>query len=154
MVDRMTIERLRDILDAYGADPLHWPPNERITAQAFAARDPRAVALVAEAEALDRLLDMAPVQAPSAALAARVLARRPKVSWLQSLWRDLFPGTPAWRPALGLCAALMMGVGVQAAAADRLGLNESGDIAATSDDTATDIAPLSGGETISEEDVL
>jgi hypothetical protein len=154
MVDRMTIERLRDILDAYGADPLRWPAGERIAAQAFAAREPRAAALVAEAAMLDGLLDAVPAQAPSAALTARVLAARPKVSRLRALWNDLFPGTPLWRPAAGLAAALVLGIGVQAAAADRLGLNETGDVATTSEDAETGFAPLSGGMAISEEDVL
>lgn len=148
----MTIERLMQILDAYGADPLRWPAIERIAAQALAARDRRAAALVAEAEALDSLLDLAPSHAPDAALAARVLAGRPKRSRLRALWADLFPGTPGWAPALGLAAALAVGVGVQAAAADTLGLNDSGDVTVT-DDSTSDIAPLSG-EAISEEDVL
>ncbi len=154
MADTMTIERLTEIVDAYGADPLRWPAAERIAAQAFAARDARAAAVVAQAQLLDGLLDAVPAQAPSAALTARVLASRPKVSRLRALWNDLFPGTPLWRPAAGLAAALVLGVGVQAAAADRLGLNETGEVITTLDDRQTDIAPLSGGTAISEEDVL
>ncbi len=148
----MNIERLADILDAYGGDPLRWPEGERLAAQALAARDPRAAAMAAEAEALDALFDAAPTHAPGPALVARVLARRPR----PSLWREMFPGMGAWKPAMGFALALAVGVGVQSAAAERLGLTEtaaivSGETHAADDDALT---PLGGGEALSEEDVL
>lgn len=149
----MKTERLAEILDAYGGDPLRWPEAERLAAQGLAARDPRAAAMVAEAEALDALFDGAPAEAPSAALMARVLARRPR----PSLWRELFPEMPAWRPAAGFALALAVGVGVQSAAAERLGLTfgEETEISSDEGETATEIlSPLSGGEVIYEEDVL
>lgn len=155
MVDKMTIGRLGEVLDAYGSDPLRWPAEERLALQALAARDPHAAAMIEEAESLDRLLNLAPVEAPSAALTARVLAGRPKPSLgtrLASVWTDLFPGTAAWKPALGFVAALAMGTGLQAAAADQLGLTESADVATTSQ-TDT-MAPLTGYEPVSEEDIL
>lgn len=150
-MNAMNIERLTEILDAHGGDPLRWPEAERLAGQALAARDPRAAAMLAEAEALDVLIDAAPSHAPGAALVARVLARRPR----PSLWRELFPSVPAWRPALGFTMALALGVGVQSAAADRLGLSDTTTVAATeltSDDDG--LTPLGGGETLSEEDVL
>ncbi len=145
----MNIERLAAILDAYGADPLHWPESERLAAQAFVARENRAQVLVAEAEALDRLLDCAPSEAPSAALVDRVLARAPRRRGFGAFWRDLFPGQPAWRPTLGLAAALAVGIGVQSAAADQLGIGSSDEVAVSSEGWA----PL-GAEAIAEEDVL
>jgi len=149
----MKIERLAEILDAYGGDPLRWPEAERLAAQGLAARDPRAAAMVAEAEALDALFDAAPVEAPSAALMARVLARRPR----PSLWREIFPEMSAWRPAVGFALALVVGVGVQSAAADRLGLTMEDETEISSEDggSNTDVlGPLGSGETIYEEDVL
>jgi hypothetical protein len=145
----MNIERLTAILDAYGADPLHWPEGERLAAQAFVARDRAAQVLVAEAEALDNLLDCAPSAMPSAALVERVLARAPRRRGLGAMWARLFPEQPAWRPAVGLAAALVMGFGVQSAAADQLGIMSGEDVAVSDDGWA----PL-GSEAIAEEDVL
>ncbi|MFT3809219.1 MAG: hypothetical protein QM698_04825 [Micropepsaceae bacterium] len=148
----MKTERLAEILDAYGGDPLRWPEAERLAAQGLAARDPRAAAMVAEAEALDALLGAAPADAPGAALTARVLARRPR----PSLWRELFPNAGVWKPAAGFAMALAVGVGVQSAAADQLGLNVNDEVV-ISDETGGDdttLTPLSGGEGWSEEDVL
>lgn len=145
----MNIERLTAILDAYGADPLHWPEGERLAAQAFVAREKRAQALVAEAETLDSLLDCAPSAMPSAALVETILARAPRPSGFAGLWTRLFPGQPVWRPAVGLAAALVMGIGVQSAAADQLGIGGSDDITVSYDGWA----PL-GSEAIAEEDVL
>jgi hypothetical protein len=52
----MTLERLRNLLDAYGADPAHWPDDERATMQALIAASAPARAALAEAAALDALL--------------------------------------------------------------------------------------------------
>ncbi len=146
----MKTERLAEILAAYGGDPLRWPEAERLAAQGLAARDPRAAAMVAEAEALDALFDAAPVDPPSAALTARVLAKRPR----PSLWRDLFPNAGVWKPALGFAMALAVGVGVQSAAADQLGLNDEVVSTSTESTDGDGLTPLSGGEELSEEDVL
>jgi hypothetical protein len=156
MTGRMTIERLRDILDAYGGDPLRWPQAERLEAQRLAAHDSVAAALVTEAMAFDGLLDFAPSTEPSRALMASVLAARPKpgpIGWLAGLWRDLFPGTATWKPAVGFALALALGVGVQSAAVGQLGLTDSVD-PVSADQASIILAPLSGAETIAEEDLL
>ena len=148
----MKTERLAEILAAYGGDPLRWPEAERLAAQGLAARDPRAAAMVAEAEALDALFDLAPVDAPSAGLTARVLDRRPR----PTLWRELFPNTAFWKPAAGFAITLALGVGLQSAAADQLGLDLTDDVAVSDQavDDQTTLTPLSGGQALSEEDVL
>ena len=138
---RMTIERLAGILDAYGADPLRWPEGERLAAQAFAARDANAAALVAEAQLFDALLDEAPGLAASPALAEAVLARRPGRTWIARLWNEIFPAMPVWRPVLGFAAAVALGFGLQTAAADRLGFDEPARIVAS--DGSEMLAPLS-----------
>jgi hypothetical protein len=52
----MTLDRLRLLIDAYGADPARWPEPERAGAATLLAASDEARALVAEAAALDRLL--------------------------------------------------------------------------------------------------
>jgi len=156
MIETMTIERLSTMLEAYGGDPLRWPELERAAALGLIGRDPAAARMQDEAQALDVVLDCAPASLPDATLAARILAVRPRPSIgarVRDLWAELFPQSPSWAPALGLVAALALGTGVQAAAAGRLGLDDLGEVAA-SDDADADIAPLSGGVTIAEEDVL
>jgi anti-sigma factor RsiW len=54
------LQELNRLLEAYGADKVRWPAADRIRLSSFIAIDPRGKAAVAEAAALDRLLDMAP----------------------------------------------------------------------------------------------
>lgn len=51
--DDMTARRFRDILDAYGADPVRWPDGEREAARVFAAAHAEAGAWLADARSLD-----------------------------------------------------------------------------------------------------
>lgn len=156
MTEAMTIERLSALLDAYGGESLRWPEHERTAALGLIGRDPAAARMLDEARALDVVLDCAPALLPDAALVARILAARPRPSIgarVRDLWAELFPQSPSWAPALGLVAAMALGTGVQAAAAGRLGLDDLGE-AVASDDADADIAPLSGGTAIAEEDVL
>ena len=53
----LSADRFKAIVDAYGADPLHWPDAERDAALRFLAEDARAQAWLDEARALDALLD-------------------------------------------------------------------------------------------------
>ena len=53
----MTIEALREMLDAYGGDPDRWPVRDRDAAEALIARDPQAAAMQADAAALDAMLN-------------------------------------------------------------------------------------------------
>lgn len=68
--------RFRAILDAYGGDPKRWPLEERAAAAAFAAT-PAGASARAEAEALDRVLDLSAPAPPSDLLARRILAAAP-----------------------------------------------------------------------------
>jgi hypothetical protein len=77
----MNETRLLELIDAYGADPERWPAGERPAALALLARSAAARTALAEASALDHLLDAAPAPvAPTADLAARVLARAPRAA--------------------------------------------------------------------------
>jgi hypothetical protein len=89
----MTSQRFAQIVDAYGADPRRWPPDERAAAQAFAqARPEEAQARLHAAAALDACLAADVVEPAGRALQRRIVAsakapRKPRpliarpVSW-------------------------------------------------------------------------
>jgi hypothetical protein len=116
MTELMTLERLRTLIAAYGANPARWPLAERPAAEAFLARSPEARAALADAEPLDTLLDAVPALSPSPVLRAAVLADMPRltrsgrIGWWDSLRSLLieFGGLPAVRPLL--IASLMLGL--------------------------------------------
>lgn len=92
----VTMKRLVELLEAYGAAPERWPESERAAAEELLARSDAARALQREAAALDRLLDALPPVAPSAVLRDRVLAAAPKRR----------PAALAWRRALTVAVPL------------------------------------------------
>ena len=55
--DREALERL---LDIYGADRTRWPARERLRFASVVSEDKAAAQLLAQADALDRLLEQAP----------------------------------------------------------------------------------------------
>ena len=80
----MTIAELERLLDVYGSDRTRWPVEARASAGHLAARDRAARRLLAEAEALDRALERAPLPtlAQEAAMAERIVAaarRSPRI---------------------------------------------------------------------------
>lgn len=74
----MDRERFEVLLDAYGADFRRWPADARAAGEAFAAQDAAAGALLREAQALDRALDLAAGAPDTSALASRILAATPR----------------------------------------------------------------------------
>lgn len=62
MQDRREEERqaLEHLLEVYGADRTRWPARERLRIAGFVSEDGEARRMLAEAAALDRLLDLAP----------------------------------------------------------------------------------------------
>ena len=128
MRNEMTLERLREIVEAYGASPARWPQGERPAAEALASSSPEAQSLVAEAARFDALLDMAPAEAPSAALTERLMAARPRAvaplvparpqkekGFLRGLLETVWPYGSAAFPAGTLAAALVMGIALGSA---------------------------------------
>lgn len=107
----MTEDRVRDLLAAYGADAERWPEAEREPARRLVESDPGLASEIAEAAALDTLLDAMPVPAPSPALRVRLKAipDRAPARWADRL-AALWPFGPPWRPAAGLVAAALVGV--------------------------------------------
>ena len=80
----MTLADFERLLDVYGGDRTRWPAEARAAAAQLVARDARARRMLAEAEALDRVLERAPLPslAIEAALAERIVAaaqRSPRI---------------------------------------------------------------------------
>lgn len=80
----MTIAEFERLLDVYGSDRTRWPVEERASAGHLVARDRSARRLLAEAEALDRALERAPLPtlAQEAAIVERIVAaarRTPRI---------------------------------------------------------------------------
>ena len=107
----MTIERLKALAEAYGADLRRWPASERPFAESLVAIDPAARAALEEAAALDVLLDASARPTPSAALAARILAAAPKAREARAhLGRIFWFLGAGW--AAAACAGVVAGVGL------------------------------------------
>jgi hypothetical protein len=88
-IKSMTMAEFARLLDVYGAERTRWPGEARAAAAVLMASDTEARRLVAEAQALDRLLDRAPVPdaAVETALAERIVAaaqRSPRIVRLPS----------------------------------------------------------------------
>ena len=95
----MDAARFEAIVAAYGADPERWPQAERAEADAFAAK-PEAASTLAQARALDALLDASDEPSPlNLTFVRRALAARPKP--LSQL---------PWRPAAALAASALIGL--------------------------------------------
>ncbi len=123
----MTPDRVRSIIDAYGANPKRWPQHERYAALALIQHDTLLAAYRDEAAQLDALMT-ASRPTVSAALLNAVLAAapsprsqnavsksRPFASHILGTARALWPELPLWQPAIGLAASLAIGIFVGAA---------------------------------------
>lgn len=120
----MTIERLRQILDAFGADPARWPKTERDGALALLANSREAQRLRDEARRLDSLLNEAgeaiELRLDAKGLVAAITEATANVHRLPKSSRRKFPLTGAWPGFAGLAAAAAAGfiVGWMGLAAD------------------------------------
>lgn len=68
------LARLEQVLDTYGADPSRWPVPERAALEVLVETQHQARKLLSEAQALEHVLDAAPVVKASDALKARIVA--------------------------------------------------------------------------------
>ncbi|HET7156863.1 MAG TPA: hypothetical protein VFI87_16000 [Hyphomicrobiaceae bacterium] len=80
----MTLADFERLLNVYGGDRTRWPTEARAAAAQLVARDAKARRTLAEAEALDRVLERAPLPslAVEAALAERIVTaaqRSPRI---------------------------------------------------------------------------
>jgi len=109
----MTMERLRTILSAYGAEPTRWPAAERMAAEALLARSAEARSALGEARALDTTLDRMALSPPSldaVALAAAASATpQPRRQAVRSR-PSLFGVRLGWTSFAGLAVAGVAGL--------------------------------------------
>lgn len=106
----MTPGRLQELLDAYGADPARWPPDERDTALALIKRSP-AVRAQAERDAvfdamLNRWRDPPVPTIDARALTAQITGTAQRVVQQRAGRRWPVLG---WPNAMGLAAAALAG---------------------------------------------
>jgi hypothetical protein len=123
MTEKMTrvaagLEGLDQVLDRFGSDRTRWPAPVRRDFAGLLATSPEAQARLREAEALDRLLDLAPQPAiDTRALADRIMAAavketpavsppRARVAWAQRRGRA---AEAQWPSAALLAASLVLG---------------------------------------------
>jgi hypothetical protein len=117
--DRLTLTRFERILDAFGAEPDHWPATERARAVALLASSLPARRALRQAQLLDRTLarfNVAPSVAGEADRLAALLSRAPQLqprrgpATLIAEWLgvDVRPGL-LWPQAIGLAAAMLFG---------------------------------------------
>lgn len=108
MTEPLTIGRFRALAHAYGGVVARWPEPYRGDA-ALLSRHPEAAAILAEATALDGLLDEWRVPAPQRALADRIAATGPA--------GRSFGRARLWWSAIGIATALAGAAAGTAAAA-------------------------------------
>lgn len=96
--DRQALERL---LEVYGADRTRWPARERLRFASLVAEDDASRRLLAEATALDSLLDLAPKASAARehALKERIVAAalRQAEPRFAVVARSTESGAPGWR---------------------------------------------------------
>ena len=125
----MTPDRVRELIDAYGALEHRWPAGERARAAALVAGAVSLLAYQQEAASLDQLLDQAPQSDIPDYLVDSILAnaarRRARTSTadvrhhgfiakVRGVFDQILPDVPLWQPAVGFAASLAMGVWVGA----------------------------------------
>lgn len=100
----MTLDRFEDLAGLLGPDLARWPEAERGAAQAFMAANPQAArAALAQASALNDLLESARDAVPGLALYDAVIASAPAA---HNVAHD---AAPRWS-AMAAAAALLVGV--------------------------------------------
>ena len=111
----ISVERVLDIIAAYGAQPFGWPQDERDAAEALIKAEPTHFAdALAEAHMLDETFAAEPIVDPSPMLSDVILAGSPskiqtRAGWFADLRHALFPQRTRW-PAGAALASLAMGL--------------------------------------------
>ena len=111
--NNMTIADLEHLLDVYGSDRTRWPVDARTSAGQLATRDRAARRLLGEAEALDRVLERAPLPslAKEAALADRIMSaaqRSPRIVRIEETLRRQPPRRRERDPLAGCSCQVAM----------------------------------------------
>ena len=105
----MNPDRFRDLLDAYGGDENHWPPEQRAAMRSLYTGDEDARAAVQRARDLDVLLNSYRVAVPDL---AQQIVERVAPTPLGRFLAWLLPSAPTqwWRPATAFALPLLLGV--------------------------------------------
>lgn len=129
--EKMTVERVLQLIEAFGAEPGGWPEDERAAASSLIEAEPDVFAeALSEARALDAFLLSEALPEPSDELVATILASAPVAAAARKgvfggLSSVLFPRGVRW-PAGAALASLMMGlVGGYAYASGNLGYDQA-----------------------------
>ena len=116
-IEPMTLDRLCELIDAYGAAWERWPDQERDLALVFITTSAEAQGLIEEAQLLDAALDSLPKPEPSAVLRSSVLdAYTPSKLVAANENHGLVSAIAQWRPRSNsswhkaAAAAVMFGV--------------------------------------------
>jgi hypothetical protein len=99
MNEPLTLERFQELADAYGGVVARWPETVRGAAMQMAA-GPAAIAILADASALDETLDAWVASPASDALRGRVLAGAPIAT------QSIVGRARLWWSGIGIAAAL------------------------------------------------
>jgi hypothetical protein len=114
----MRLERLKAIIDAYGAHAAHWPEAEREAALALAATQPQAQAWLDEARILDEMMEAVRVTDHAGVDADQPLFEAAIERFALDFARPdnvvLFPAPPVRRASVPW--SVLGGVGIAAAA--------------------------------------
>jgi hypothetical protein len=150
--DKAGMDRLRQVLDAYGGDAARWPRADAERLATLVASDAVACRAVAEARALDRVLAMAPgvdaahTRSLADRIAAEVMTNRVQVVDLATrraagTIRPL-PRRNLWRAGAALAASLLVGMFVGASDLPGSMLDGVASLVGVSNDTDTLTAAL------------
>lgn len=114
----LSYDRVKAILDAYGADPAHWPEAERAEMKRAVSGLAEFAALREEQAGLDRLLNQDRVEPDTATLEARILASAPRPAAQVSRGR-VRGRIPAFAAIASLVAGSLLGFATAASTVDR-----------------------------------
>lgn len=142
----MSTDRMKAILETYGADPARWPEDSRKHLDLAGAGAGLSEVLLAE-QRLDRELQSLGSVAVPAGLAVRVLAdfertvgrpRRRSGSWAARAREVIWPGASWWKPAAAFSLSLLFGIWAGSVLPDSFGPRD-GDQVALLDPPAPDL---------------
>lgn len=114
-MNEMSLERLEQMVAAYGADPAHWPEAERESAERLMAHSAAGRDLLAQAKELDIALSRVASDVPDAAMARLMAATAfppPRVSSPSSslLDRLSYVASAFWPRATVLASMAALGI--------------------------------------------
>lgn len=100
---KITHRRVRQILECYGANPMHWPADERAAVARCLAQDPELAGLLESEHRLDDRLDrsLPALEPASNALLARVMASHARTAVQPPMPSPVRSGAFEWLSLLG-----------------------------------------------------